>query len=288
MSQPSFVTVGILIKPDSPQAQPVLNGLIAWLERRGKTVLVARSPAGPSDTQDRLALDALASQSDLLIVLGGDGTMLSASRLVEQRGTPILGVNMGGLGFLTETTIEHLYPSLNRVLAGDYCIEQRLMLRVGIHRNQTCIRTATVLNDAVISKGPLARMISIKIEIDKAFMTNLRGDGVILATPTGSTAYSLSAGGPILDPSLNVLILNPICPHTLSHRPFLVASHALIEILLKSQEKAMVTFDGQSGMEVFPGDVTTIQASEHRAHLIRFPDRSFYDVLRTKLKWGDG
>lgn len=288
MPQPSFTTIGILTKPHSPQTQPVLSGLIEWLQRREKTVLVGSSPAGSADAQDLSALEALATQADLIIVLGGDGTMLSASRLVEQHGTPILGVNMGGLGFLTETTIEHLYPSLNRVLSGDYFLEQRLMLRVSIHRSQTCIHTSTVLNDVVISKGPLARMISIKIEINKIFMTNLRGDGLILATPTGSTAYSLSAGGPILEPSLNALILNPICPHTLSHRPFVVPCHAMVEIMLMSQEKAMVTFDGQSGVEVFPGDVTAVHASEHRAHLIRFPERSFYDVLRTKLKWGDG
>lgn len=288
MSTRSFTTIGILTKPHSPQAQPVLSGLVEWLKHRGKTVLVASSPTGPTEVHDRDTLQALASRAELIIVLGGDGTMLSAARLVEQQSTPILGVNMGGLGFLTETTIDHLYPSLNRVFAGDYFIDERLMLHIGIHRNQSLIHEATVLNDVVVSKGPLARMISTKVEIHTTFMTNIRGDGLIIATPTGSTAYSLSAGGPILDPSLNALILNPICPHTLSHRPFLVPSHVVVEVTLTSQEKAMATFDGQTGVEVHPGDITAIRASDHRAHLIRFPDRSFYDVLRTKLKWGDG
>ena len=211
----------------------------------------------------------MAKEADLLIVLGGDGTMLGAARLMEHRSLPILGVNMGGLGFLTETTVEDLYGSLEKVFAGEYRLDQRLMLQVGIHHQGKRMSEATVLNDVVIAKGPLARMISTQVSINKTFMTNIRGDGVIVATPTGSTAYSLSAGGPILDPSLEVLLINPICPHTLSHRPFLTPSQGSVEVALTSHQKAMVTLDGQIGIEMNPGDTVEICASEHRAQLIR-------------------
>ena len=283
-----MTTVGILTKPQSQNIKPVLTELVKWLEDQGQKVIVdfptTEKPVDPAfSPRTRIAKEA-----DLLLVLGGDGTMLGAARLVEQRSTPILGVNIGGLGFLTETTLDHLYPSLNKVFAGEYVLDKRLMLHARILRQQEQVTMATVLNDVVISKGHLARMILTKVWINKTFMTNLRGDGLIIATPTGSTAYSLSASGPILDPSLEVLIINPICPHTLSNRPFLVPSQVSVEIALRSPGKAMVTFDGQVGVEMNPEDTVEVSASKHRAHLIRFPDRSYYDVLRNKLKWGDG
>ena len=266
----------------------LLRQLENWLKDKGKEVLLDHHLQKDNTqlTQDHRT--RIANHADLLLVFGGDGTMLSAARLVEHRSIPILGVNMGGLGFLTETTVDHLYESLEKVFSGEYLLDQRLMLRAKIHHEGRSLGEATVLNDVVIAKGHLARMISTKVSLNKTFLTNLRGDGLIIATPTGSTAYSLSASGPILDPSLDVLLINPICPHTLSHRPFLAPGHVSVEVALTSHEKAMATFDGQIGIEMNPGDTVEISASEHRAQLIRFPDQSYYEVLRNKLKWGDG
>ncbi len=281
-------TIGILSKPQLSNIEYDLTQLVKWLKDRGKEVLLDLHLGETLPDSDPTSRTRIANEADLLIVLGGDGTMLGAARLVEQRSLPILGVNMGGLGFLTETTIDDIYGSLEKVFAKDYHLDQRLMLQVGIYHEGKRMSEATVLNDVVIAKGHLARMISTQISINKTFMTNIRGDGLIIATPTGSTAYSLSAGGPILDPSLDVLLINPICPHTLSHRPFLAPSQVSIEVALTSHTKAVATLDGQIGIEMNPGDTVEICASEHRAQLIRFPDRSYYDVLRNKLKWGDG
>jgi len=288
VSEKRLETVGILTKPHSPDIQTVLAELGKWLQDQGRNMILdLSSPNTKQETSPTLKTQ-IAQQAHLIVVFGGDGTMLSAARLVAERAVPILGVNIGGLGFLTETTLAHLYDALQKIFAGEYQLDERLMLSATIHRHQEQITEAIALNDVVIHKGPLARMISTKVWINGSFMTNMRGDGLIIATPTGSTGYSLSSNGPILDPSLDAFILNPICPHTLSHRPFLVSSHATIKVMLTSQENARAAFDGQIGLELFSGDTVEITASDCRAHLIRFPDRSYYDVLRNKLKWGDG
>jgi NAD+ kinase len=248
----------------------------------GKTAALIGEPPVYQKTQ-------IATLSDMVLVLGGDGTMLNAARLVEERAVPILGVNMGGLGFLTEVTLDRLYPTLEKIFAQEFVLEERLMLRAQIHRHGEHVAHATVLNDVVVSKGTLARMIEIQISIDERFVTTLRGDGLIVSTPTGSTAYSLSAGGPIIHPAIQALILTPICPHTLTHRPLLVPSGVSLEVTLTSQDEgAIATFDGQVGVAMTQGDTVTISMSTHRTHLIRFPDRTYYDVLRRKLKWGGG
>ncbi|GJL65589.1 MAG: NAD kinase [Nitrospirales bacterium] len=289
MSGTSVKTIGILTKPQSDNIRPVLKDIVEWLNTHDKNVILDTPTTIELRTNTRNAQRTqIANEADLLIVLGGDGTMLHAARLVEKRSVPILGVNMGGLGFLTETTVDHIYDSLTKIFADDFLIEKRVMLRAKIHRGQHVIGESSALNDVVVNKGHLARMIAIKVCINGSFMTNLRGDGLIIATPTGSTGYSLSANGPILDPSLDVFTLNPICPHTLSHRPFIVPSHASISVTLTSQENAMATLDGQIGFELTEDDTIHIYTSEHQAHLIRFPGRSYYDVLRNKLKWGDG
>lgn len=282
-------TIGILTKPQSDNIRPVLTEIVEWLTAQDKKVILDTPTKEELRTNTKNSQrNQIALEADLLLVLGGDGTMLHAARLVEKRSVPILGVNIGGLGFLTETTVERIYDSLNQILAGDYILEKRLMLRARIQRGQEIIGECPALNDVVVNKGHLARMISTKVSINGSFMTNLRGDGLIISTPTGSTGYSLSANGPILDPSLEVFTLNPICPHTLSHRPFIVPSHVSISVTLTSQEKAMATLDGQVGFEMQTDDTVHIWASDHQAHLIRFPGGSYYDVLRNKLKWGDG
>ncbi len=282
----NFRTIGIITKPNAPNISQGVQCLRDWLAAHHKTVLFDSAQGFPSsENTTRLQI---AKEADLLIVLGGDGTMLSGARLVEQREIPILGVNMGGLGFLTEINFDDLPTALEKVFAGEYQLDKRLMLKVQLQRKHDILSTYSALNDVVISKGHLARMIATRIWVNQLFMTNLRGDGLILATPTGSTAYSLSAKGPILDPRLEVLLINPICPHTLSHRPYLAPSDVPITIELTSQEPAMATIDGQVGIEILMGDLVQVRASEHRTQLIRFPDRSYFEVLRSKLKWGDG
>ena len=212
--------------------------------------------------------------------------MLSAARLVEQRCTPILGVNMGGLGFLTEVTVDNLYDSLEKVFTQQFFLDNRLRLQARISRHDSREDQGTALNDIVVSKGTSGRMIKTHIQVDKQFVTLLRGDGVIVSSPTGSTAYSMSSGGPILDPSLEALLLTPISPHTLTHRPLLVPSRVSLEITLTSGVEVRTIFDGQIGFGMNQGDSILISASPHRPRLIRFPDRTYYDVLRNKLKWG--
>jgi NAD+ kinase len=281
--------IGILTKPKFPEIQPILKNLVAWLRERdkevildGKTATLIGEPATYQKTQ-------IAILSDLIVVMGGDGTMLNAARLVEEQGVPILGVNMGGLGFLTEVTIDQIYPTLERVFAKEFYLDERMMLRARMHRHGEHVAHATVLNDVVVSKGTLARMVEIQITVDGRLVTSLRGDGLIVSTPTGSTAYSLSAGGPIIHPSLQAVILTPICPHTLTHRPLLIPSTASLEVTLTSKDEgAMTTFDGQVGVAMTQGDTVVIGTYDHRTKLIRFHDRTYYDVLRRKLKWGDG
>ncbi len=281
-------TIGILTKPQFPELETVLKQLVRWLQSQNKTIVLGSSAAALLHEDNSHGDLALASQSELVIVLGGDGTMLSAARLVETRCTPILGVNMGGLGFLTEVTVENLYDSLEKVFTQQFFLDNRLRLQARISHHDSREEQGTALNDIVISKGAIGRMIKTHIQVDKQFVTLLRGDGVIVSSPTGSTAYSMSSGGPILDPSLKALLLTPISPHTLTHRPLLVPSDVSLEIALTNGVEVRAIFDGQIGFVMNQGDSILISASPHRTRLIRFPDRTYYDILRNKLKWGNG
>lgn len=282
-------SIGILTKPKFPEVKSTLQGVVSWLRERNIEVLLDTTSATLLSERGGIQKTLLAGKADVLLVLGGDGTMLNAARLAAERSIPILGVNMGGLGFLTEVRLDNLYPSLDRVFANDFVLDERLMLRAHVHRHGETVARGSVLNDVVISKGTLARMIELKIAIQGQFVTNLRGDGLIIGTPTGSTAYSLSAGGPIINPAVQSLILTPICPHTLTHRPLIVPGNVEVEVTLTSKDDgAMATLDGQVGIAMTQGDTAVIQASEHHTRLIRFPESHYYDVLREKLKWGDG
>jgi NAD+ kinase len=262
---------------------------VPWLRVRDKTPLLDPACAAVVGERQSYPKHEIAAQADLLIVLGGDGTMLAGARLMETRSAPILGVNIGGLGFLTEITPEEIFSALEKIFQEDYSVEQRLMLRSWITRHGQQVGSATVLNDVVVSKGTLTRMVQMEIRIDGQFVTGLRGDGLIISTPTGSTAYSLSAGGPIVNPAVHALILTPICPHTLTNRPIVIPHNAPVEVLVTSREEgAMATFDGQVGIALRHDDLVEARASEHFARFIRFPDRTFYEVLRKKLKWGEG
>jgi NAD+ kinase len=281
--------IGILIKPGFSEAKPLLQELVPWLKAKGKTPLLDPSAAGLVGESTSYPRHEMAAIADLLVVLGGDGTMLAAARLLEGRPVPILGVNIGGLGFLTEVTPDEIYKALDNVFANAYAVEERLMLRSRIARHGQQVGGASVLNDVVISKGTLTRMVQMEVRINSQFVTSLRGDGLIVSTPTGSTAYSLSAGGPILNPAVHALILTPICPHTLTNRPIVIPQDAVVEVSITSREEgAMATFDGQVGIALRHEDTIAVKASDHYAKLIRFPERTFYEVLRKKLKWGDG
>lgn len=282
-------SIGILTKPKFPEVKATLQAVVNWLRDRKIDVILDNTSASLLNERGGVQKTQLAQKADVLLILGGDGTMLNAARLAGERGIPILGVNMGGLGFLTEVRLEHLYPSLERVFANEYVLDERLMLGTRIHRHGETVAQGVVLNDVVISKGTLARMIELRIAIQGQFVTNLRGDGLIVSTPTGSTAYSLSAGGPIINPAVRSLILAPICPHTLTHRPLIVPNDVEIEVSLTSKDEgAMATLDGQVGVAMTQGDTVVLKVSEHRTRLIRFPESSYYGVLREKLKWGDG
>lgn len=281
--------IGILTKPKFPEIKSTLLDVVTWLRARSIGVILDTTSAALLGEQDGLQKTQLAATADVLLVLGGDGTMLSAARLAGERSIPILGVNMGGLGFLTEVRLENLYPSLERVFANDFVLDERLMLKTHVHRHGETVAQGVVLNDVVISKGTLARMIELKISIQGRFVTNLRGDGLIVSSPTGSTAYSLSAGGPIVNPAVHSLMLTPVCPHTLTHRPLIVPGDAEIDVTLTSKDDgAMATLDGQVGVAISQGDTVEIKIAEHRTRLIRFPETQYYEVLREKLKWGDG
>src|SRR5215813_7596103 len=281
-------SVGILTKPKFPEVKRTLHDVVSWLRARSINVVLDTTSAMLLGGRGGYQKYQLANTADVLLVLGGDGTMLNAARLAGERSIPILGVNMGGLGFLTEVRLDNLYPSLERVFANDFVLDERLMLRTHIHRHGESVAQGVALNDVVISKGTVARMIELKIAIQGRFVTNLRGDGLIVSSPTGSTAYSLTAGGPIIDPAVQSLILSPICPHTLTHRPLIVPSHAEIDVTLTSKDDgAMTTLDGQVGIAMTQGDTVVVQISEHRTRLIRFPETHYYDVLREKLNWGD-
>jgi NAD+ kinase len=280
--------IGILIKPDFPEANALLADLIPWLRARNKDPLLDPPTAALLGEPTACSTTDMAALADMLLVLGGDGTMLATARLVEGRPTPILGVNVGGLGFLTEVARGELYGALEQVFAQAFTEEERLMLRSRLLRSGEPVAVASVLNDVVLSKGASAHMIRLEIAINREFVTSLRGDGLIISTPTGSTAYSLSSGGPILNPSVHALILTPISPHTLTNRPIVIPQDVLVEVVMVSrQDGAMVTFDGQVGMALRHRDLVEIRASEHKTRLVRLPERSYYEMLRKKLKWGE-
>ena len=225
--------------------------------------------------------------ADLILVLGGDGTLLKAARLYGGRGTPILGVNLGGLGFLTEIALEEFYSILDKIFQGEFQTETRMMLEAEIIRRDQILEPTVFLNDVVINKGALARIIDLETSIDDQFLTTYRADGLIVATPTGSTAYNLAAGGPILHPALKTIIITPICPFTLTNRPIIVQDNSVIDIRLGPRIRDVwLTFDGQIGHPLQPGDLVRVQRASGQITLIKSPFKNYFEILRAKLKWG--
>jgi NAD+ kinase len=281
-------SVGLFVKWHQQDAVRLAGEVAAWLAARGIEVLVDETLAAELPAARSCPAAAIAAEVDLFIVLGGDGTLLSVSRLIEARRTPILGINLGSLGFLTEVTRAETIPVLEQLLAGNLEVSERLRLDVTIRRGGMEVARYRVLNDLVINKGALARIIDMEAWVDDAYLTTFKADGLIVATPTGSTAYNLSAGGPIISPTLHCLVISPICPHMLTNRPIIVSDEALIRIEVKFQdEEVALTADGQVGMPLHGGDVVEIRRSPHPTMLVISPTKDYFQILRTKLKWGE-
>ena len=281
-------SVGIIFKHDFQPAKKECKRLRDWFTQRGITVYTEEMASRAHVTQCLEEDTSIPDTVDLVVVLGGDGTLLGAARKVGRYGLPILGVNLGGLGFLTEIPLEMLYKDIEKVITGQVTVEPRLMLQASVLRNAEEKCRFSVLNDVVINKGALARIIDLRVSIDGHFLTTFRSDGLIISTPTGSTSYNLSAGGPILYPDLEALILTPICPFTLTQRPIILPDTAVIEVQMgKHNEEVILTFDGQVGFDLMAHDRVIISKSEKKLKLIKSPDQDYYDILRTKLKWGE-
>jgi len=279
--------IGIICKLSRKEPQDILKALLPWLKQRGCEVFVDRETAAQINVRgyDRKEIPSLV---EVVLVLGGDGTMLSVNRLVADKGIPVLGVNLGSLGFLAEVNKEDIFTSVEKMLAGGCRVEERLMLKALIQRKGKTIEEYRVLNDVVINKGALARIIDLETFIDKTYVTTFKADGLIISTPTGSTAYSLSAGGPILYPTLESIVITPICSHTLTNRPIVLPDEVVIEIGLKSlSEDVFLTLDGQVGCSLKPDDIIEIRKAKYKARLLIPGEKGYFDVLRTKLKWGE-
>ncbi|MEA3465908.1 MAG: NAD(+)/NADH kinase [Thermodesulfobacteriota bacterium] len=281
-------SIGVYAKRTSLAAVQVAREVKRWLLERDVQVLIERNLATDMGEPDGVAGDELPQLVEGIIVLGGDGTLISVARKVGDTKVPILGVNLGSLGFLTEITLDDLYAELERVLSGDFTVSDRIMLQAGIERAGRQVANYQVLNDVVINKGALARIVDMEVWVDDHYLTTFKADGLIVSTPTGSTAYNLAAGGPIVYPGLNCLVITPICAHTLTNRPIIVSDAAVIRITMKiDDERVFMTADGQVGMALQAQDVVEIRKAKMCTYLIKSATKEYFEVLRTKLRWGE-
>ncbi|MCD6150363.1 MAG: NAD(+)/NADH kinase [Deltaproteobacteria bacterium] len=281
-------TIGIIIKHNNTKALEVGIKLESWLRKRGIRTVFSKELAHAipgSQAMEKLEIPQVA---DVIVVLGGDGTLLSVARLVDSHDVPILGVNLGSLGFLTAISLDELYTMMADILENRFKVSKRMMLAARVYRRQEIITTYSVLNDLVINKGALARIIELETTIDQGYLTTFKADGLIISTPTGSTGYSLSAGGPIVYPTLDSIIVSPICPHMLTNRPLLIPPEARIETVLASEGgDVSLTLDGQIGFALQQYDRISVTRADHYIKLITSPTKTYFEVLRTKLKWGE-
>jgi NAD+ kinase len=283
-------TVGIISRPRREDIALVVPQLVNWLQAHGAEV------SCDSETSDCLGSPAaqtrkredLPGSADLLIVLGGDGTLLSAARLAAERKVPILPVNLGGLGFLTTVSQDEIYSILEEIFTGKHRVSERVMLEAEVVRAGAVLRRQIALNDAVLNKAALARIMDLELRIDGEYVTTYKADGLILSSPTGSTAYSLAAGGPIVHPAVEAFVVTPICPHTLTNRPIVIPDSVTIEIDFKAEDGLVyLTLDGQVGVELARGDHIRVRKAAEKLRLVRPAKKTYYQILRNKLKWGE-
>jgi NAD+ kinase len=293
MVESAIRRVGVVVKPHQHEAVKTICDLVEWLDARGIVLLgdssvdCARVEQQTGRAIETRARVELAEQVDLLIVLGGDGTMIGTARLIGDKDMPVLGINYGSLGYLAEFRIEEMFPALESILAGNYRLDRRVMLAVELFRGEERLMHNRVLNDVVINKSALARIIELEVFFNGLFVNSFRADGLIVSTPTGSTAYNLSAGGPVIYPSMNAVVITPICPFTLSNRPIVVPDDASIELRLKTEkEEVALTLDGQIGFPLKMDDRVLIHKSRTTFNIVQPMNRNYFDVLRDKLKWG--
>jgi NAD+ kinase len=281
-------TVAIISKPAKEELNRIAPELIAHLKKRGYAVLMDPETAVYSRGESISRADLAGRDPDFVIVLGGDGTLLAAARAVAKRDVPILGVNLGSLGFLTEVPLDELYSSVDALESGTTLRDSRAMLTCRLMRSGQEVGEYSALNDIVITKSAIARMAEVEVTVDNMFVSSYKADGVIVSTPTGSTAYSLAAGGPVLEPSVNAFVITPVSPHALTNRPLVVKDSAEIVLVVAGfTEEAYLTVDGQIGVPLHQGDRIICKKSEHRVQLLRASKRTFFEVLRSKLKWGE-
>jgi NAD+ kinase len=289
----SIRRIGIVLKPHQPKALSKICELAVWLAERdiklvgGPEIEREQIEHQTGCSVDQVPTQELPTDVDLMLVLGGDGTMIATARMIGDHDVPVLGINYGGLGYLAEFRIEELYSALESILSDNYRLDKRVMLAVELLRDEVALTTNRVLNDVVINKSALARIIEIEAWFNSQFVNAFRADGLIVSTPTGSTAYNLSAGGPVIFPSMNAVVITPICPFTLSNRPIVVPDHSEIELILKTdQEEVALTLDGQVGCPLRVGDRVRIRKSRTTFNLVQPSNRNYFDVLRDKLRWG--
>ena len=285
--QAAVKAVAIISKPGKPELAKVVPELLTWFAGHQYRVIVDKETAVHAKGAEVVARAQMASRPlKLVVVLGGDGTLLSAGRVVAKAGIPVLGVNLGSLGFLTEVPLPDLFPTLEAIEENRCSVESRSLVHCELVRAGSAVTTYDALNDVVVNKSAIARLNHFDLFIDKVFVSSYKADGLIISTPTGSTAYSLAAGGPILMPSVDAFVVTPVSPHSLTHRALVVRDTAEIEIVVKTgEEEAYLSVDGQVGMPVHDGDHVVCRKSEYKVGLLRI-QKTFFDVLRTKLKWG--
>ncbi len=280
--------IGIVANIEKENIAGHVRSLKKWLEEQHAQVFLEMAISGKIDSADGLSWNDLARKSELVVALGGDGTMLRAAHYLAGHRVPLLGINLGSFGYLTEVNLNEIHSTLELIINGNFVTEKRMMLDVSIKRGKTVTIAGSVLNDVVINRGDLSRMNELEMEVNGSYLTTYKGDGLIVSTPTGSTAYSLSAGGPIVFPGNDLIIVNPICPHTLTNRPIIFSENSSLRITLWSKDKgAMLTLDGQESYKIKSGDVVTVKKSKHSTMLVLSPYRSYGEILRSKLGWGD-
>ncbi|MCW8891806.1 MAG: NAD(+)/NADH kinase [Deltaproteobacteria bacterium] len=280
--------IGVFAKKNHPDAEQIAIDICARFKQEDIDVLLEDSLAEQIGQINGYAKEDIPKQVDLIIVLGGDGTLISVARLVGGKNVPIVGVNLGRLGFLTEITRDELPAMLDNLIRGEYQVSERMMLDAFIRRDGEIVGQYTVLNDVVINKGALARIIDLKTYVDGRPLSSYKADGLIVSTATGSTGYNLAAGGPIIYPEINSLLISPICPHMLTNRPVVIWSRSVIEIEVKFEDDVVFfTADGQVGRKLLPGDRVEVRRSESITRLVNSPSKDYFEILRTKLSWGE-